>query len=326
MIKKKGNLELIIIAIVIVLSIIYIMFRKSDKVHYKIPELKNIKTNEITKISLTKGERIVTLENRKGGWVIGEEAYPADETLVKKILTDVAEVKLTTLVSKAGNYFKYELDDPRKINVKVYVNKDVVREFDAGKVASTYDHTNIRLKNNKNVYHARGSIKNDLDKTLDELRDKKVFSINGDSVAEITFSMNGNDYILNKAVIPVKVSSSKEGKEPTEPKVETEWKYENNKIESSKPGSVLRIISDIKCDQYVYSEIELKGSEPLFSIKLAGTTEDEIKVYHKKADKEDDKYIFETSQSKYKFYLKKYRVDNVLNLFKEIFGIKDKKN
>ncbi len=231
---------------------------------------------------------------------------------------------MTTLVSKAGNYFKYELDDPRKINVKVFVNKDIVREFDTGKVASTYDHTNIRLKNDKNVYHARGSIKNDLDKTLDDLRDKKVFSINGESVTKITFSMDGKDYLLNKVVVHVKVSADDEKKDPVDQKIKTEWKYENNKVESSKLGNVLRIISDIKCDQYVYSEIELKGSEPLLSIKLAGTAENEIKVYHKKADKEDDKYIFETSQTKYKFYLKKYKVDNVLNLFKEIFGIKDK--
>ncbi len=322
--KKKGNLEILVIGVVIVLSVIYILFRQTDKVHYKIPELKNIEINSISKISLTKGKRVVLLENRKGGWVVGEDAYSADDSLVQKILNSVATIKLTTLVSKAGNYYKYELDDPRKINVKVFIKKDIVREFDVGKVASTYDHTNIRLKDEKNVYHARGSLKNVLDKTLDELRDKKVFSFDKESVSEFVFSMDGKDHLVNKFVSAVKTNGSEEKKDGAEPKVETEWVYNKNKVEASKIGNTLNILSDLKCDQFVYSEIELKGSELLFSIKLKGATDNEIKIFHKKADKEDDKYIVETSQSKYKFYLKKYRVDNFLNPLKEIFGIKEK--
>lgn len=321
--RKKGNLELIIIGIVIVLSVVYIMFRQSDKVHYKVPELENIKIDEISKISLTKGERTVILENRKGGWVVGEEAYPADDPLVKKILSGVANMKLTTLVSKAGNYFKYELDENRKINVKVFKKEDIIREFDTGKVASTYDHTNIRLKDDKNVYHARGSLKSEFDKKIDDLRDKKVFSFDKESISEITFTMNGKDYLLNKVIKPVKKEETGGNANGSDQKVETEWNYENTKIEISKLSSPLSILSDLKCDEYVYSENDLKGSELFFSLKLSGTADDDIKVY-RTGDKEDEKYIGETSQSKYKFFIKKYKIENFLNPLKEIFGIKDK--
>ncbi len=322
--KKKGNLELIIIGVVIILSLVYIVFRKTDKVHYKVPELKNIKIDEISKIFLTKGSRKVNIENRKGAWVVGEEGYSADDSLIKKILGHVSNLKLTTLVSKAGNYYKYELDDPRKINVKIFIKKDIVREFDTGKVASTYDHTNIKLKDDKNIYLAGGSLRRDLDKTVDDLRDKKVFSFDKADISEIAFTLNNKTYILNKIIVPVKdIGAGDDGKNRSDQKVETEWKYENNKIEISKLNPVLNSLSDLKCDQYVYSEIELKGTEPFFSIKLSGTANNEIKIYKKESDNEDDKYSVQTSQSKYKFYLKKYRVENFLNPLKEIFEIKD---
>lgn len=321
--KKKVNLEIIIIILVIVLSVAYIMFKKTDRVHYKVPELKNIETGTITKISISKGDRVINLENRKGSWVVGEEGFKTDKFKIDKIVNIVDSLKLSTLVSKSGNYYKYELDDPRKINVKVFSGKEIVREFDAGKSASTNDHTNVKIKGDEKIYHAIGSINKDLDKSIDDLRFKKVFLIEKDEIKQITFSMDGKEYVLNKSIIPVtkeeKTGSEKEGA----PDVETIWDYKKTKIENSKVNSILGTVSDLSCDEYIYSENDLKASEQLFTMKLVNSNENYITIY-KLQNNEDDMYRGETSQTEYKFLIKKFRIDNFLSPLKKIFEIEDK--
>ncbi len=319
--KKKINFEIIIISIVIVLSFAYILFKKTDRVHYKVPELVNIKTNTITKISISKGERVVDLENRKGGWVVGEEGFKTDDFKIDKIKNIVCNLKLTTLVSKSGNYYKYELDDPRKINVKVFTGKEMVREFDAGKVASTYDHTNVKIKGDERIYHATGSINKELDKSIDDLRYKKVFLIEKDKIKQIILNIDGKEYVLNKSITPVKKRVEGGAGNSNGMESETEWVFNKTPIENSKVNSILNTISNLSCDEYVYDRNELKASEQLFSIKLTGSSENLITIY-KLQNKEDEMYRGETSQTAFEFLIKKFRIDNFLNPLKEIFGIK----
>lgn len=323
--KKKISLEIIIISIVIVLSFAYILFKKTDRIHYKVPELKNIKTNTLTKISISKGDRVVNLENKKDGWVVGEEGFKTDKFKTDKLVNIVANLKLTTLVSKSGNYYKYELDDPRKINVKVFSGKDIVIEFDIGKVASTYDHTNVKIKGDNKIYHAVGSINKDLDKTIDDLRYKKVFLIEKDKIKQIAFTIDGKEYVLNKSIVPVTKEEKNGSEKKGEPEVETRWDFNKTRIENSKVNSVLEMVSNLACDEYIYTGNDLKASESLFSMKLTGSKEHLISIY-KPHNKEDEKYRGETSQTEYKFFIKKFRIDNFLNPLKKIFGIEEEEN
>lgn len=320
--KKKVNLEIIIISFVIVLSVAYILFKKTDRVHYKVPELINIKADKLTKISISKGDRVVELEKRKDGWVVGDEGFKTDKFKIDKIVNIVGNLKLTTLVSKSGNYYKYELDDPRKINVKVFSGKEIVREFDAGKVASTYDHTNVKIKGDERIYHAAGSINKELDKSIDDLRYKKVFLIEKDKIKQITFNIDEKEYVLNKSIIPVTKEAKIGSEKDIEPEVDTRWDFNKTKIENSKINSILATVSDLSCDEYIYSENNLKGSEKYFSVKLVGSSENSITIY-KPQNKEDEMYRGETSQTEYKFLIKKFRIDNFLNPLKKIFGIEE---
>lgn len=323
MAKKNKNLEIIIISIVIILSGAYILFKKTDRVHYKVPELINIKTDTLTKISISKGDRVVNLEKRKGEWVVGDEGFKTDEFKVDKITNIVSNLKLTTLVSKSGNYYKYELDDPRKINVKVFSAEEIVREFDTGKAASTYGHTHVKIKGDNNIYHAGGSIKKDLDRTVDYLRYKKVFLIEKDKIKQIIFNMDGKEYVLNRSVIPV-IKGEKEGSEKEgEPEVETVWTYNKTKAENSKVNSVLGSVSNLSCDEYVYPDSVLNGSEQVFTLKLTGVKEHTLSI-SKSGNKEDEKYYGESSQTKYKFIIKKHKIDNLLNPIKELFEVKER--
>ena len=177
--KKKVNLELLIITVVIAVSLLYIVFKRSDKVHYEVPEVKKISREAILKVEIKKGDRIVKLENRKGGWVVGEDAFKPDMDLIEKVKNTISNLKLTTLIAKSGNRYKYELDEKRRINVKVFTSKEKALEFNIGKAASTYGHTHVQIEGDRNIYHCSGSIKRDFDKSLDEFRNKVVFERRG---------------------------------------------------------------------------------------------------------------------------------------------------
>ncbi|MEN8155258.1 MAG: hypothetical protein ABFR75_14685, partial [Acidobacteriota bacterium] len=116
-----------------------------------------------------------------------------------------------------------------------------------------------------------------------------------------------------------KEGSEKEG----EPEVETVWTYNKTKAENSKVNSVLGSVSNLSCDEYVYPDSVLNGSEQVFTLKLTGVKEHTLSI-SKSGNKEDEKYYGESSQTKYKFIIKKHKIDNLLNPIKELFEVKER--
>ncbi|MCK5221863.1 MAG: hypothetical protein KAR14_09815, partial [Candidatus Aminicenantes bacterium] len=103
------------------------------------------------------------------------------------------------------------------------------------------------------------------------------------------------------------------------------WDFNKIKIENSKVNSILGIVSNLSCDEYIYKGNDLKASEKLFSVRLLGSSEHSITIY-KPQNKEDEKYCGETSQTEYKFFIKKFRIDNFLSPLKKIVGIEEEEN
>jgi len=315
--KKNGNFEIIVIVTIIVLALTYLLFKKTDRIHYKVPELKVLKTKDIEKVVITKSNGRVVLKKVGSDWLIGDEGYKTDSGKVNMLIKTVSELKLTTLVSKTENYYKYELDNKNKINVKVFGNGKIIREFDVGKVASTRDHTNVKLLDNKNVYHMRGSVKIVFNKSMDDFRDKKIFTVDRDQINKIAFHMNGKELLLNKTIIHAEKDKKSGKSKDTSSKVETEWTLNNKKVNNSKINSILSNVTSIECDKYDYENSDIFADKPLFTLKLYGNNENFIKVYNLK-NKDDDSYPVVTSQSKYKFFIKKYKIDNFFNTLKEL--------
>ncbi len=323
--KKKGNLEFIIIGFVILISILYLVMRKTDKVHYSIPNLKNIKIDTVSKIILTKNNKKIVLRKVGSDWTVGDNQYKTDIEKVNKIIKNASELKLTTLVSKSKNYFKYELDPERKLNVKLFNNKNLIREFDVGKVASTYDHTYVIISGDPYIYHCSGSIKRDFDKNIDDLRDKKVFVTEKNSVTEISFVSSGKEYKVRRIIEFTKkdIPSSKSGVKSDER--ETNWKYKEKTINNSLIESILNSLSEINCSEYIYEDVDLT-LEPLYAITVEEDhkSKSTIKIFNSLKNDEDN-FPAESTQTKFRFLLKKYKVENLIDSFNEIFDLKKDK-
>jgi hypothetical protein len=117
----KSKKEIAILFFLIVVLAFYISSQKSDKTHYELPEIKEIAKDEITKISIRKKDSEIILTQDGGIWLIGDKKYPADISVVDKIIDTISGLTLTALASESENYAIYELDEKGRIEVQVYV-------------------------------------------------------------------------------------------------------------------------------------------------------------------------------------------------------------
>ena len=114
----KIRKEAIILGVVIVVLSLYLIFNKSDRSLYELPELKPILSSKISKMTLDSSEGSIVFIRKAGGWVINEEAYPGDETNIKRVADIVADLTLTTLISESKNYGRYDLGPENAITIK----------------------------------------------------------------------------------------------------------------------------------------------------------------------------------------------------------------
>jgi len=298
--------EYIILAVIVILLLVYLAVRKQGTTHYTLPELPEIKAEEINKIDIKKGEREIILVHKDDKWQIMPNGYPADEFRVKKIIDVIKDLRLVTLVSEAKDYRRYDLTDKEKITVIAYKGDKELRSFDIGKPAPSYRHTFVKLKNDHRVYHADGSFRNSFDLTVDALRDKKVLKFDQDRIDEVVFKKG--DKILT--VVKTEVTEEKDDKEEEK---KTVWKQEDGReIDEAKFKDILRSLSNLRCQGYMDEETAKKLDKPEITVTIKGEKTYTLEIFKK----QDNKYPGRSSENKYPFYLSSWLAEKIMDFEK----------
>jgi len=339
--KKKIRTEYIILGAVIIVLLLILFLRNPNKIQYELPELKPIAEADISKIEIIKPSETLTLKQKNGQWTIGPEEYPADEYRIKAIVDAVKDLTLTTLVSEAENYSLYELDDANRILVKVYSGDDVIREFEIGKDASTYRHTYIKIKDDKRVYHARNSFRNDFDQELDNLRDKSVLNFDKGEITAVELAWKDESIKFNKEIRPVE----KEEKSDEETKVEAEEEQPQEKLkeEPEKPETeefwvteagreavttelnpIITQCSDLDCTEFLYGKTKEDFTDPILTITFKGAAKDYILTIFEKSKDYDNNHPAISSENPYLFLLGQGKVNNLNKKPAKLFGEEEK--
>lgn len=310
--RKSIRFEYIFIAIIIAASVFYLLFKTEDKIHYKIPVLALYENDVINRIDILKDNEKIILKKSGENWLIGEEEYPADKEKISKISDIISNLSLTTLVSRSKNYYLYELDKDKRIEVSGYINGQPVRKFDIGKTASTYDHTFVKIDGDPNIYHAKDSIRNSFENSIDNLRDKKVLVFNKDLVKELTITIDKDKYLFKKVVTEEKNGKKEDikGENKPQPKQIVSWEIEGKKGNKKNIESLLKQISELECSKYIYDDMMKKDSKPIYQIRVKADKEYILKIYKKADDKSD--YPAVTSAGKYQFFLSIYSGDAIM--------------
>jgi Domain of unknown function (DUF4340) len=297
----KLKKEYFLLGAVIIGLFAYLVFKKTDWTHYQLPVISEVSKDEISKLQIKTADSTIDMKKKGAAWVIGPKEYPADADRVKEMLDAIASLKLTALISESKNYIRYDLNQAKKLAVKALSGETVLREFEIGKAASTYQHTFVKLAGDPNVYHARGYFRTKFDNTLDTFRNHSVLTFPKEKIREVEI-VNGKDkFIIAGKETPDKKTEDKTEKKPSDapPK----------KVDGEKLNRLVSNLSDLECESYLEGADKKEFKDPVFSVTLKGEKEHTLSVFPKtKADADD--YPAISSDSPYVFLLSDSRVDS----------------
>ncbi|MCI0470081.1 MAG: DUF4340 domain-containing protein [Candidatus Aminicenantes bacterium] len=330
---KKIKTEYIVLAVVIIVLSFYLVLRQSDKVHYKIPELKPLVKEDLTKIEIDKAGKKVVLTGKDKKWTIGDKNYPTDANQVDNILDTIAQLTLSDMASQSRNYKLYELDDEKKITVKAFQADKIVREFEIGKQAPTFEHTFVKIAGDDRVFYARRSVRGYFDHTVDELRDKWVMKFDRNEISEIrVFSAGKESLFIKKATgeKPKSAAVSQEDKTKTPPPLsgqpeQFQWLTKDGKEgDKSKLESFIDQLADLRCEGFMEDRTpaDFKDKTPIFILTVKGSKSYSLSVFEKPAaaaednktagDEDKTKYPAVSSENPFPFWLAGYKGDNFI--------------
>ena len=327
---KEANMKLkkeyLILTAVMVALILYLALHRSNRTHYTLPKISSIPGKHISKIEFKKADGTVVLNKKDNIWNIGPKEYPADSDKIEDILNVIENLKVTALVSESKNYVRYDLNPDKKIHVRAWQGESLIREFDIGKAAATYQHTFVKLAKDPNVYHARGDFRQKFDPTVEDLRDRTVLSFVQKDLREIKIARNKKTVALDlKQVVEAngkkKDAAAKTGKS-SEP--QTEWVDTNGKkVDAVKVGRLLGFLNRLECEAYIDDSKKDVFKDPVYAVTLQGPREHSLSIFAKE-NKDEKTYPAVSSENDYPFLLSDTQIDSLKANIDEIKKVKEK--
>ncbi|MDX2447486.1 MAG: DUF4340 domain-containing protein [Desulfobacterales bacterium] len=309
----KIRKEAIILGIVIVVLSLYLIFNKSDRSLYELPELKPVPVSIISKMTIDSSDNSIVFIRKAGAWVVNEEAYPGDETSIKRVADIVSDLTLTTLISESKNYGRYDLDPDHKITVKAWEGDKLVREFDVGKSASGHRHTFVKLAGDHRVYQAKDSFRKKVQEKADMFRYKTVMSFNPDQIERVQVLKKDKQHIYVKEKTPQASSETaavggKNGMDTAK----SLWKNAAGEVVTENNlNKLIGEMSSLKCSAFIYDRQKADFNNPITTISFKGDEENTLQIFER-FEKDASNYPAVSSQNDYPFYIPKWQVDQVI--------------
>lgn len=329
----KIKKEYIALVVVMVALVAYLVFHKTDRTHYQLPDIPEVSEKKISKLEITtKGEKIL-LNKKDDDWFVGEKAYPADKGKVNDMLDILGNLSVTVLVSESKNYVRYELDDEKRISVKAWTGAEPSRDLDIGKAASTYQHTFIKLAGDPNIYHARGYFRIKFEKSTDDLRDKVVLSFKEDGIKAVEIYRDQSTTLISKKEKPLEkkeekgTESEKDKGSDKDLQKQFEWQTADGKnVEASKVKDLISYFTDLRCDSYIEDKNtkDFEALDPMVRITLKGEKDYSLSLFAKNKEKEDNTPAV-SSMNQYPFFITDSAVEQIDNKIKALLNPEEKK-
>lgn len=332
----KSKKEYVILGGIIVLLVLYLVLHKTNRTYYELPKLPELKKADITSIKIVKKDATIELKKKDDKWMILPENYPADTAKIDAMLDVISGLTLTAMVSESSNYGLYDLDNDHKVDVQAMEGDKQARAFDIGKTAPSYQHTFIKLPDDKRIYHARENFRSKFDLTTDVLRDLTVLSFDKSQIQQIEISQKDKEpLVLSLKQEPVEVTAkpeeasaekqeakeekpvaAKEEKKPDKqapPKMV--WQDASGKpAKEADVNELLESMSKLKCKKFIAGKTKNDFTSPICTIKFQGPKTYELSIFEK-INKEDNTYPAISSDSDYPFEIMQFKVDDITKKF-----------
>jgi hypothetical protein len=228
------------------------------------------------------------------------------------MLNAVSGLTLTALASESKNYAMYELDEKGRVSVEAFSGDDLLRKINIGKNTPTHHQTFVMLDDDYRVYHSKGTIRRDFDRTVSELRDKRVMSFS-DEISEIVLIKGGEEMKIIRVTAPVSVEVTEEEKDPHAPEAEVQkWTTADGKsLKDSEVDGIVSTLSALQGDDFIEDKTKEDLESPIFTATLKGLDTYTISLFEKK----DEQYPAVSSGSEYPFLLSEWKAEKIIKDF-----------
>ncbi|MFQ5455467.1 MAG: DUF4340 domain-containing protein [Nitrospirota bacterium] len=341
--KTKGIS--ISIAIIIILSVIYIIqqnsgIKKSETAGYIRLMSEKFKPSEVKKIEFygrNNREKGVILKRDDGAddkWRVATLfESKANKGKIKKFLDDIKLMEGDLRASKPEVFSDFLISDEKAINIILYKDKDAVyKHLLLGKKGPGFGGNFVRFKENNSVFlidkdlrSSIGIFGDDNEDNPDQKRwlDLEILSLTRDNISNIVLKKKrGKEYILEKREKEVQ----KEKKTDQEQTKEYEWYKKisgsEKTVEKSKINPLLSLISRVHAiDVTDPTDLDSYGlNDPVYTLTI--TIEDgkkyQIFIGKQKEEAKGGGYYLKQSEDKTVYILAKSTYDNILKKIEEL--------
>lgn len=333
----------IMIAILVILVAVYLLmtfvFNKDTTVS-DLPEIDTPSKEEITTIKIRngiEGELLTLTKSSEDKWELKyREEKPisdiADKNTVDNILKDIQDLKFVNVKTKnKEKYYTYEIDDNSAIFVDIITDREK-RELRliVGGTDINSKYTFVRLPEKDYVYSVFGNIRKNLNKKLDDFRDKTIFDYETDDIVKVEYTNSeGEKTILEKEEITVEndTEETSEENQEQEKDIAIEWKHSETKelYDTEEINKAVSQVSKLRAADFLDYPVDDDFPEnPVFEVAYY-ENEASGKVYNLKVLKlvggegseisSDEKYLVQNDNLKETLYLvNKSTIEHLMKL------------
>lgn len=306
----KNYLTLVLIIGILFGTLIWINVSRSlGVIRYKLPKLALIDEDAVDKIVFSNKKGTFTLEKDEDDtWRIMPQGYPVDTAHTDTMLDNLGDLEISELISEQKQYDRYELDDASKIHVMAYIADTLVRELDIGKPSSSYSHTYVTIKDDQNIYSAKGNLQSLFDKDTGDLRDEKVLSYTKDEIMEIKLEFDNQVVTISKQLKGLGEDGAPVG--------EDVWFYSVDggplqPVKKQAIDDILNTMGNLVCEEY-YTDRQKSDleAEPFhYRITAKGAKDYVLTIFDHPGDNNHPAY---SSESEYAFKLIGWRATRMM--------------
>ncbi|MCE5251867.1 DUF4340 domain-containing protein [bacterium] len=186
-------------------------------------------------IKRANGESIV-LEKKNSLWYITSPfEYKASDVAIEQTITGLLNIQIDGVVSNRKEaQEKFGVSDSTGISLKAYSNGKSVLDVIAGKNTVDLTHTYVRMANSSDISLWRGLFARQIDKEIDDWRDKTIYSFNPGDILTVSIKQGS---IIREAVLQ-----------------DTTWVYKENgkekPVDQAKIKQSVNFIATMNCDTF----------------------------------------------------------------------------
>ena len=151
------------------------------------PKILSLKEDDISKIDLKKKDAAeIVLAKNNGKWQIdAPKPLAADQTTVSTMLSTLSSLSSGRLVEdKASNLNQYGLEEPA-FETDLTLKDNKTQKLLLGDNTPTGNAVYAKLGNDLRVFTVHTYEKNSIDRTLNDLRDKRLLTVNQDKISKV---------------------------------------------------------------------------------------------------------------------------------------------